>query len=104
MYDIDYNRVGLLMMIVEKQVTVLPKATALAGAALRELNEINEMALENQREIAEEERAAQAEIDAERQHADNVARLEKGEDLNHPNGEPKVIPNEVDPTTTTRRL
>lgn len=101
MIDIDFERAGLLMSIVEKQVTVLPKATALAGAALRELNEINEQAVENQRAIAEEEKAKQAEIDAERQHADNVARRERGEPVEDVSGEPT---NEDGTPPVARRL
>lgn len=103
MIDIDYERAALLMGIVEKQVTVLPKATALAGAALRELNEINEQAVENQREVAEEEKAKQAEIDAERQHKENVAAKERGEGV-EPVADDKPPYDDDTPPLANRRL
>lgn len=42
MDKIDFDRISTLLGIVEKQVTVAPRLTSIAGAAMDELNDINE--------------------------------------------------------------
>lgn len=76
MEGIDFDRALVLMNLIEKITTVSPMSTALMGLAQRELKSINDAAVEIQRQVAEEEKAKQAKIDAERQHNENVAAAE----------------------------
>lgn len=82
MHDFDYDQVGKLLSIVEKIATVAPKATAISGIALAELEVLNNKAkdiardraqkikeAEQRRYIAEQERVA---ADAERQEQEQA--------------------------------
>lgn len=52
--DIDFERALMLMDVIAKVTTTLPSYTGLISAAGVELREIEDAALENQKELAEE--------------------------------------------------
>ena len=70
--SVDFNRVGMLLMVVEKISTVAPQMTSILGAAMAEIKDMNDEAAkeaakvkaEADKKAAEEKAKADAEAKA----------------------------------------
>lgn len=109
-YDFDFQRVMMLLSIMEKQVLVAPKATSLFGIAQAELDELNADAkdiarrradrvreMEQRRYAAEAERRASEQAEAEAQSAEQAKAAEL-----KPTPTPAPVPGPGEPSPARR--
>jgi hypothetical protein len=95
-HDFDFNRVGLLLHIMEKQVNVSPKATHLFGIAQAEIEILNEQAKAIAKSRADKtKQAEQRRYEAEQKRvADETAAIDAQAEAQqaHRRGHPPVEP------------
>lgn len=65
--DIDFERAAVLMDVVQKQATVVPRYMALSSVALAELNEMNDIAQHYLDDLAQERLKAEQDVAAQRE-------------------------------------
>lgn len=95
--DIDFERIAMLLGIVEKQPSVSPKLTSISGAALDELSDMNEeIRAEREARTLEEKRKEDERVGKLRAEAAKQREAEEAETLKQ-NAKPQPKPIITDP-------